>query len=113
MGMNGHNETVPIVLQPRPPLPDDVALAATVFGTEAGLALLEHYRQAPGPQRDAAEALGMTKQTASRHTNTLHEAGVIYQDPNWKNRREGRWMVDSERVAFLLDHLRAYTLGEG
>ncbi|WP_215817132.1 hypothetical protein [Pimelobacter sp. 30-1] len=85
-----------------------VAIATRVFGSEVLVALIRHYRESPGPQIEAAQALNLPPQLISANTRILINFGVVIGDPPGRGRRAGRYVVDEERVQLLLAELAAY-----
>jgi len=87
-----------------------VTIATKVFGSEVLVALIRHYRKTPGSQREACEALDLPNQLVSTSTRLLLDAGVVTADPPARGRRPGRYVVDEQRVAQLLEALADYSL---
>ena len=85
-----------------------VAIATKVLGSEVLVALIRHYRDHPGPQSAAVDALDLPNQLVSAQTRILMQAGVVVADPPSRGRRAGRYVVDEERLAFLIRELREY-----
>lgn len=87
-----------------------VTIATKVFGSEVLVALIQHYRKTPGSQQDASKALDVPNQLVSTGTRLLLDAGVVIADPPSRGPIPGRYLVDEQRVAELLEALGNYTL---
>lgn len=88
-----------------------VGVAIRVYGSELLVALIRHYREHPGLQKEAAAALGVPTQVISTNTRILIDAGVVVGDPPPWGSRPGRWIVNEPRALELAATLINYTLG--
>lgn len=87
-----------------------VVVATRVFGSEHLVALIRHYGEHPGIQKDAAAALGLPQQLVSKSTRLLVDEGVLVETPITDDGRARAFSVDVARVEQLLGALRAYSL---
>lgn len=87
-----------------------VAIAGKVLGSEVRLALIRYFRTSPGSQADAVEALDLPQTVVSRNTAVLVQAGVVIADPPGGGGKQGRYVVDEERLAFLVSEVARYSL---
>ncbi len=107
-----HNDPVPLVRRPVPPAPMSVVVATKVFGSEHLVALIRHYGEHPGPQKDAVVALGLPQQLVSKSTRLLVDERVLTETPINDDGRARVFSVDVDRVENLLRALRAYSLNQ-
>lgn len=96
-----HNAPVPRVIAVAVDTPMTVHLATEVFGSDLRVHLIRHYRAHPGPQKAAAEALGVSTNAVSANTKVLIDAGVVVVEPG-SDRRFQICRVDVERLNELL-----------
>lgn len=75
--------------------------AITVLGTELRAQLVRYYLHSPGPQKAAAEALGVTRTTLTTNIAALLEAKVLRSEPA-ADRRSEIYSVDVARLRELV-----------
>lgn len=89
----------------------NVQLATELLSSELRVHLIRHYRMHPGPQRDAAEALGVSANAVSWNTKVLIDAGIVVVEPG-EDRRHQICRIDEARLAVLLGDLHAFVAGD-
>ena len=81
--------------------------AVMVFGTEIRAHLIRYFLRQPGPQKDAAEALGVARKTVSEHVAVLLDDGVLYAEPS-TDKRSAIFHVNVDRLRELLAAVPAF-----
>ena len=81
--------------------------AIAALGSEIRAHLIRHFLQHPGPQKDAAQALGVSRKTVSEHVAVLLEDGVLYAEPS-TDKRSSTYHVNADRLRELLDSASAF-----
>lgn len=89
--------------------PVSVQQASEAFGSPIRLNLIRYFRGNPGPQRDAALALGLKTQAVSANTKILLSTGVLIKEPATDDGRSWVCRVDTGRLNELLDSLHDFT----
>lgn len=89
--------------------PVTVDAATRVFGTPLRVHLVRYFLDNPGPQKDAAAALGVTRGAVSANTAALIADGVVVETPS-ADKRSHTYRVDRGRLSELLDALGDFTL---
>lgn len=88
----------------------NVHLATELLSSELRVHLIRHYRLRPGPQRDAAEALGVSANAVSANTKVLIDAGIVVVESG-EDRRYQICRIDEGRLAVVLSDLHAFVAG--
>lgn len=106
-----HNAPVPRVPDLAVETPVNVHAATVALGSDLRLHLLRHFRNHPGSQKVAAEALGLNRNVVSLNTRALIEVGVVVEDPA-EDGRSRTYRINEERLRAIVAETLRFALDE-